>query len=121
MTKGLVVVLGKAGKNFAAGMSGGLAFVLDQTGEFSATLCNKSMVDLEPVIEQTDIQALRNLIQRHAELTESPRARWILANFDTMLPKFVKVFPRDFKRVIEARKHAAAQPAERAPSASVPV
>ena len=100
MTKGLVVVLGRTGKNFGAGMSGGIAFVLDQTGEFSTTHCNRSMVDLEAVTEQEDIQALRNLIQRHADLTESPRARWILDNFATMLPQFVKVFPHEFKRVL---------------------
>ena len=65
------------------------------------------MVDLEPVVDQTDIQALRNLIERHATETESPRARWILENFDTMLPKFVKVFPHEFKRVlgVERVKH----------------
>ena len=100
MTKGLVVVLGRTGKNFGAGMSGGVAFVLDQTGEFSTTHCNQSMVDLESVTEQADIQALRNLIQKHADLTESPRARWILDNFAVMLPQFVKVFPHEFKRVM---------------------
>src|SRR5436853_3918584 len=69
MTRGLVVVLGRTGKNFAAGMSGGLAFVLDETGEFAATRCNMAGVDLEPVSDQKDIQGLRTLISRHAELT----------------------------------------------------
>jgi len=100
MTKGLVVILGETGKNFGAGMSGGIAFVLDETGKFSSTLCNKSMVDLEPVADPADINALRNLIDRHASLTASPRAQWILENFDTMLPLFVKVFPHEFKRVL---------------------
>ena len=100
MTKGLVVVLGRTGKNFGAGMSGGVAFVLDQTGEFSTTHCNRSMVDLEAVTDQADIQALRNLIQKQADETESPRARWILDNFAAMLPQFVKVFPHEFKRVM---------------------
>ena len=104
MTKGLVIVLGRTGKNFGAGMSGGFAFVLDQTGEFSTTHCNRAMVDLEEVKEQEDIQALRNLIQRHADLTESPRARWILDNFATMLPQFVKVFPHEYKRVMGVAK-----------------
>ncbi|BDC52860.1 glutamate synthase [Bryobacterales bacterium F-183] len=100
MTKGLVVILGETGKNFGAGMSGGTAFVLDENGKFSSVLCNKSMVDLEPVAEQADINSLKNLIERHAQLTGSPRARWILENFDTMLPKFVKVFPHELKRVL---------------------
>jgi glutamate synthase (NADPH) large chain len=100
MTKGLVVILGETGKNFGAGMSGGVAFVLDETGKFSSTLCNKSMVDLEPVADPSDINALRNLIDRHAKLTASPRAQWILENFDTMLPLFVKVFPHEYKRVL---------------------
>src|SRR5437588_11174654 len=78
MTNGLVVVLGRTGRNFAAGMSGGFAFVLDETGEFASTLCNQSGVDLEPVQDAGDIRALQTLISRHAELTASPRARWIL-------------------------------------------
>jgi glutamate synthase domain-containing protein 3 len=100
MTKGLVVILGKTGKNFAAGMSGGIAFVLDESGEFSRILCNKSMVDLEPVTENADVQALRNLLERHASLTGSPKAKWILENFHAMLPRFVKVFPHEYKRVL---------------------
>ena len=100
MTKGLVVILGKTGKNFGAGMSGGIAFVLDETGDFSRVLCNKSMVDLEAVSDATDIQALKNIIERHASLTGSPRGQWIIENFSTMLPQFVKVFPHEFKRVL---------------------
>src|SRR5688572_23977579 len=100
MTKGLVVVLGKTGKNFAAGMSGGFAFVLDETGEFQTTLCNKAGVDLESVESETDITALRNLIQRHLEYTGSPRAEWILDHWADMLPKFVKVYPQEYRRVL---------------------
>ncbi len=100
MTNGLVVVLGKTGRNFAAGMTGGLAFVLDETGEFQDVWCNRAGVDLEPVSEQADIQAVYNLITRHAELTQSPRAKWILDNWGDMLPKFVKVFPHEYKRVL---------------------
>jgi glutamate synthase domain-containing protein 2/glutamate synthase domain-containing protein 1/glutamate synthase domain-containing protein 3 len=99
MTKGLVVVLGKTGKNFAAGMSGGMAFVLDESGEFASTLCNTSGVDLDP-LDAKDMEAVRHLIERHAEYTESPRARWILENWSEMLPKFVKVFPHEYKRVL---------------------
>jgi glutamate synthase domain-containing protein 3 len=100
MTKGLVVVLGRTGRNFAAGMSGGIAFVLDETGEFRGTMCNRTTVDLDPVDDPTDMQALRNLIERHVEYTDSPRAQWILENWATMLPKFVKVFPHEYKRVL---------------------
>ncbi len=64
MTKGLVVVLGRAGRNFAAGMTGGIAFVLDETGEFSGVLCNQASVDLEPVSDPADMQALQNLVTR---------------------------------------------------------
>jgi glutamate synthase domain-containing protein 3 len=100
MTNGLVVVLGKTGKNFAAGMSGGFAFVLDETGEFASISCNAAGVDLEPVQNEADITALRNLIARHVDYTGSPRAEWILENWSEMLPKFVKVFPHEYKRVL---------------------
>jgi glutamate synthase domain-containing protein 3 len=73
---------------------------LDELGDFSTTLCNKAGVDLEPVEDQTDIQALRNLITKHAEATESPRAKWVLENWAEMLPRFIKVFPHEFKRVL---------------------
>jgi glutamate synthase (NADPH) large chain len=100
MTKGLVVVLGRTGRNFAAGMSGGFAFVLDETGEFRGTMCNRTSVDLDPVDDPMDVQALRNLIHRHVEYTDSPRGQWILENWLSMLPKFVKVFPHEYKRVM---------------------
>jgi glutamate synthase domain-containing protein 2/glutamate synthase domain-containing protein 3 len=104
MTKGLVVVLGHAGRNFGAGMSGGLAYVLDETGEFSEVLCNKATVDLEALEDARDIQQIGDLIIRHADLTQSPRARWILDNFEEMLPKFVKVFPHEYKRVLGVKR-----------------
>ncbi len=100
MTKGLVLVLGRTGRNFAAGMTGGIAFVLDETGEFSTVKCNRQGVDLEPVVESVDIQALKNLIEKHVEATASPRGKWILENWGTMLPNFVKVYPHEFKRVL---------------------
>jgi glutamate synthase domain-containing protein 3 len=100
MTKGLAVVLGATGKNFAAGMSGGIAFVLDETGEFSSILCNRSGVDLHAVENPSDSQALRRLIERHVEYTSSPRGKWILENWAEMLPRFVKVFPHEYKRVL---------------------
>jgi len=106
MTKGLVVVLGRTGKNFAAGMSGGIAYVLDETGEFATRLCNRAGVDLDPVFDPRDVRLLQSLIEQHADLTGSPRARWILDNWYAMLPRFVKVFPHEFKRVLGAPRSA---------------
>ena len=100
MTKGLVVVLGKAGRNFAAGMSGGIAYVLDEKGDFAEKRCNMAGVDLEPVVDAQDERLLRDLIARHVEATGSPRGKWILENWAQMLPKFVKVFPHEYKRVL---------------------
>ena len=99
MTRGIVVVLGKTGRNFAAGMSGGLAYVLDEVGDFAERRCNPAGVDLEPVTDEDD-PVLFSLISRHVELTASPRGKWILENWEQMLPKFVKVFPREYKRVL---------------------
>ncbi len=108
MTNGLVVVLGRVGRNFAAGMSGGIAYVLDEAGDFARTQCNKASVDLEMIFDPQDQQTLQTMIHRHFEATGSPRAKWILENWAQMLPKFVKVFPHEFKRVMA--KKAAAQP-----------
>ena len=101
MTGGKVVVLGTTGRNFAAGMSGGEAYILDETGDF-ATRCNKSMVDIEPVTDEDDIDSLRALIQKHADITLSQKANKILADWKGYLPKFVKVMPRDYKRMLQA-------------------
>jgi glutamate synthase domain-containing protein 2/glutamate synthase domain-containing protein 1/glutamate synthase domain-containing protein 3 len=106
MTNGLVVVLGRTGKNFAAGMSGGIAYVLDETGEFVSRLCNRSSVDLDPLFDPKDVNLLHQLIEKHSALTGSPRARWILDNWYAMLPRFVKVFPHEFKRVLGAPRTA---------------
>jgi glutamate synthase domain-containing protein 2/glutamate synthase domain-containing protein 1/glutamate synthase domain-containing protein 3 len=100
MTRGTVVVLGKTGRNFAAGMTGGIAYVLDETGDFARVRCNHASVDLDPVTDPQDIELIQLLVARHAELTESPRAKWILDNWESMLPKFVKVFPHEYKRVL---------------------
>ena len=100
MTNGLVVVLGRTGRNFAAGMTGGIAYVLDQFGDFPSLRCNRAEVDLEPVTDQKDIDRLYELIARHAELTASTQAKWIVENWEVTLPKFVKVFPHEFKRVL---------------------
>jgi glutamate synthase (NADPH/NADH) large chain len=100
MTNGLVVVLGNTGRNFAAGMTGGIAYVLDRAGDFASVRCNRTEVDLEAVNEQADIDKLFELISRHAEYTHSPQAKWILENWEATLPKFVKVFPHEYKRVL---------------------
>ena len=100
MTRGLVVVLGKTGRNFAAGMTGGIAYVLAQSDDFAQVLCNLREVDLEAVGVPADIETLLQLITRHSEYTRSPQARWILDNWEATLPNFVKVFPHEYKRVL---------------------
>ncbi|HEY3827540.1 MAG TPA: glutamate synthase large subunit, partial [Bryobacteraceae bacterium] len=101
MTNGLVIVLGKTGRNFAAGMSGGIAYVLDESGEFVKYRCNKASVDLEQIFDPNDQEVLHTTIYRHFDATGSPRAKAILENWKAMLPKFVKVFPHEFKRVMK--------------------
>ncbi len=108
MTNGTVVVLGPTGKNFAAGMSGGFAYVLDETGAFSATLCNRSMVDVDP-LDAKDEETVRKLVEKHFEYTASPRARFILDRWQQLVKKFVKVFPHDYKRVLGAAANAPAK------------
>jgi glutamate synthase domain-containing protein 2/glutamate synthase domain-containing protein 1/glutamate synthase domain-containing protein 3 len=120
MTNGLVIVIGKVGRNFAAGMSGGFAYVLDESGQFSQYRCNKTSVDLEQVFDPADQQLLQTWITRHLEVTGSPRAKWVLENWSAMLPKFVKVFPHEFKRVLNARTKAAAQAVAPAARVSTP-
>ncbi|MFZ4598155.1 MAG: glutamate synthase large subunit [Terrimicrobiaceae bacterium] len=108
MTGGRVVVLGPTGRNFAAGMSGGVAYILDEAGDFAARYCNKAMVGIETVVEPEEQAELRELIERHADLTGSERAKAVLADWAGSLAKFVKVMPKDYKRVLEslARAHA---------------
>ena len=103
MTGGRVAVLGPTGRNFAAGMSGGVAYVWDPNDQFLAN-CNLGMVALEKVVDDEDIEELRGLITKHGEWTESPVAADVLARWDECLPQFVKVMPTDYKRVLEARK-----------------
>ena len=138
MTGGIVVVLGKTGRNFAAGMSGGIAYVLDEAGDF-AKLCNMAMVELEPVLSEeminqntyhhagdleahgrvdvfqnlldSDVERLHVLITRHAKLTGSKKAAEILANWKTWLPKFRKVMPVEYRRALkEMKANADAEP-----------
>jgi glutamate synthase (NADPH/NADH) large chain len=125
MTKGLVLVLGSCGRNFAAGMSGGIAYVFDERGDFTEKRCNLDSVDLEPVFETpafgtpafgaeafvtedaqlakarlAEAKLVRKLVTRHLGLTGSPRAAWILDNWSEALSRFIKVFPHEHKRVL---------------------
>ena len=115
MTGGTVVVLGMTGRNFAAGMSGGIAYVLDDDGSFSSR-CNQSMVQIEPVLVEAEQEAkvsrdvwhmgqadetiLKGFIERHARNSSSARAREILDNWTTYRAKFVKVFPMEYRRAL---------------------
>jgi glutamate synthase (NADPH/NADH) large chain len=138
MTGGVVVVLGDTGRNFAAGMSGGVAYVLDEVGDFEQRT-NLAMVDLEPIADEAvaleefdhqgadlethgrvdimhdmtryDAARLRALIERHQHYTDSERARNILADWDSFLPKFVKVMPVDYRRALE-QMQAQSRPTE---------
>jgi glutamate synthase (NADPH/NADH) large chain len=122
MTGGMVIVLGQTGRNFAAGMSGGVAYVLDEDGGFEKR-CNLSMVALEPVpaeveasetgeveshgrvhfnhLNQADEQALREQIEKHLRYTGSPRAKLILDNWSRYLPRFTKVMPTEYRRALQ--------------------
>ena len=105
MTGGKVVVLGATGRNFAAGMSGGIAYVLDEAGDFISR-CNTEMVDLERLTDPEETADLHEMITKHRDYTGSQKAQQVLDSWETVLPKFVKVIPRDYKRVIEALKQA---------------
>ncbi|SFP43788.1 glutamate synthase large subunit [Salibacterium halotolerans] len=105
MTGGIVVNLGSTGKNFAAGMSGGMAYVLDRDGTL-VSFCNQGMVNLEPVEQEEDIKRLKTMIERHASYTESSLAESILQQWKNMLPKFVKVIPYDYKHMLASIENA---------------
>ncbi len=103
MTGGRVVILGATGRNFAAGMSGGIAYVLDDKGDFHKR-CNQEMVKLFKLEDEEEIEQVHAMIRQHAEYTKSELAWKILALWESMLPKFVKVYPNDYRRVIETQK-----------------
>ena len=98
MTGGQVVVLGQTGRNFAAGMSGGIAYVLDEDGTFTGR-CNKEMCDLERLSDQAEVRDVKEMIHKHAVYTKSTVAKKILENWSEFAPKFVKVIPKDYKRI----------------------
>jgi glutamate synthase (ferredoxin) len=105
MTGGRVIVLGRTGRNFAAGMSGGIAYILDEAGDFSGR-CNMELVALEKLTDPNEIEEVWKLIQRHQTFTESERAARILADWQEFVPKFVKVMPKDYARVLKSLKKA---------------
>jgi glutamate synthase (ferredoxin) len=120
MTGGRVVVLGRTGRNFAAGMSGGIAYVLDAAGDF-ARRCNKEMVDLETLVDADEIDLVQNLIMKHVAVTGSTYAERLLADWAGLQARLVKVMPRDYKRALAQQAKAAALDAVPAPVAVVAV
>ena len=108
MTGGRVVIIGKTGRNFAAGMSGGIAYVLDEDGEFDIK-CNKGMVGLEKIEEDEDVELVKGLLTKHVQYTQSTVAEKILGDWDNYRSKFVKVMPTAYKRVLAAIKRGKEQ------------
>jgi glutamate synthase (NADPH/NADH) large chain len=102
MTGGIAIILGSTGRNFAAGMSGGTAYVWDKAGDFETKL-NPELVDLDPM-EQEDKDLLRNMLTKHVEYTGSAVAKAFLDDFDSNIAQIVKVMPRDYKAVLQKRK-----------------
>jgi glutamate synthase (ferredoxin) len=102
-----VIVLGRTGRNFAAGMSGGIAYVYDPSGDFK-TRCNTAMVSLQPLTDPAETAEVRALVQEHGDITKSTRAWKLLAEWDTAVTRFVKVIPKDYQRAMEAMKRAEA-------------
>jgi glutamate synthase (NADPH/NADH) large chain len=105
MTGGRVIVLGRVGRNFAAGMSGGIAYALNTDGNF-AYFCNTSMVELSAVLDQDDMNFLRTYLEKHYYYTGSTLAQTILDNWHAYLPKFIRVLPLEYKRVLQEQKLA---------------
>jgi glutamate synthase (NADPH) large chain len=114
MTKGTVVVLGRTGRNFGAGMSGGVAYVYDTSGDFARVRCNRIGIDLEPLFDAEDLTRLEALIRKHVAYTGSALGKRILDHWGHSISHFIKVFPQEYKRVLgvpnaaEPRKAVAA-------------
>ncbi len=109
MTGGRVVVLGETGRNFAAGMSGGIAYVWNKAGDFEVR-CNKEMVELDS-LDADDVKTIQDMLRKHQSFTGSTVAEQVLKNWDKLEKQFVKVMPVDYKKALQAQKDAAAQPA----------
>jgi glutamate synthase domain-containing protein 3 len=119
MTGGRIVVIGRTGRNFAAGMSGGIAYIYDPDGDFDIR-CNKEMVDLEKLDDAEDIDLVHGLLERHKEFTASTVAAKLLTDWPAVASKFVKVMPRDYKRVIREQLIEAEQRAGEAHAEATP-
>jgi glutamate synthase (NADPH/NADH) large chain len=109
MTGGVVVVLGPTGRNFAAGMSGGTAYVFDRNHAFKQR-CNLEMVELESLVDESEIWLVYGLIESHLLYTGSPLARRIIDNWEHLVSAFVKVMPTDYRKVLQARRATALRP-----------
>ncbi|MDD5669377.1 MAG: hypothetical protein PHE58_05040, partial [Candidatus Omnitrophica bacterium] len=105
MTGGRIVILGATGRNFAAGMSGGIAYVYNQDGTFK-NKCNHEMVELQSSLDDEDVVTLKRLISNHYKYTKSARSKIMMDGFHNHLKHFVKVMPLEYKRVLEERKLA---------------
>ncbi len=104
MTNGYAVILGDCGRNFAAGMSGGIAFVLDERGDFAERCLQNAEVDVDPFDDPADLRLVGNLLERHVAYTRSPKGQWVLEHWGSMAPRFKKIFPRELKRAIRERQ-----------------
>ena len=100
MTGGVAVILGEVGRNFGAGMSGGIAYIYDDKKTFEAH-CNKEALNLDPVVIPEDVKELKDLIESHYNATLSPLAQRILENWESELPKFIKIFPEEYKQALK--------------------
>lgn len=108
MTGGRVIILGPTGRNFAAGMSGGIAYVLDENDTFEQ-YCNKEMVLLERLEDEEEIREVEDMIRKHGDYTDSSRAWKVLAKWEEMVPQFIKVLPKDYQRMLESIREAEKQ------------
>ena len=104
MTNGCAVILGECGRNFAAGMSGGIAYVLDERGDFEERCLQNANVDLDPFDAPADIELVRGLIEQHVACTRSPKGQWVLEHWPSMVPQFKKIYPRELKRALRERE-----------------
>jgi glutamate synthase domain-containing protein 3 len=103
MTKGTVVVLGETGRNFAAGMSGGVAYVFDENSDLEKR-CNKEMIDIDRVQSSEDVNELFDLVKKYSLYTQSSKASRILASWEQEVNKFVKVIPKEYKKILLEKK-----------------
>lgn len=108
MTGGRVIILGRTGRNFAAGMSGGVAYVLDENADFGELRCNKEMVDLERLDDESEAALVRSMIEKHVQLTGSQKAQRLLNDWETAVQRFIKVIPVEYKRALQRIEAAAA-------------